>query len=103
LDARALPRRAPLAGETILVVEKSSKRFGGLVVVRELSFDMRSGEILGLIGPNGAGKSTVFNLVTGVLPCDGGRITCRGERIDGRAPTAIAGLRGRATLPAANP
>ena len=92
LDAQALPRRAPLAGETILVVEKSSKRFGGLVAVRELSFDMRSGEILGLIGPNGAGKSTVFNLVTGVLPCDGGRITCRGERIDGRRPTAIARL-----------
>ena len=53
---------------------------------------MRSGEILGLIGPNGAGKSTMFNLITGVLPCDGGRIDFRGQRIDGLPPTAIARL-----------
>jgi branched-chain amino acid transport system permease protein len=92
LDVEPLPRSAPPADGAILVVEKSSKMFGGLVAVRELSFEMRRGEILGLIGPNGAGKSTVFNLVTGVLPCDGGRITCRGERIDGRRPTAIARL-----------
>jgi branched-chain amino acid transport system permease protein len=91
-EGEALPRSAPPADGVILAVEKSSKRFGGLVAVRELSFEMRRGEILGLIGPNGAGKSTVFNLVTGVLPCDGGRIACRGERIDGRSPTAIARL-----------
>jgi branched-chain amino acid transport system permease protein len=89
-DVDPLPRRAPLADETILVVEKSSKRFGGIVAVRELSFEMRRGEILGLIGPNGAGKSTMFNLATGVLPCDGGSIVFRGERIDGLASSAIA-------------
>jgi len=89
-DADPLPRRAPLADGTILVVEKSSKRFGGIVAVRELSFEMRRGEILGLIGPNGAGKSTMFNLATGVLPCDGGRIEFRGERIDGLSSSAIA-------------
>jgi branched-chain amino acid transport system permease protein len=50
--------------------------------VRGLSFEVRSGEILALIGPNGAGKSTLFNVVTGVLPADGGEIRFRGERID---------------------
>ena len=58
--------------------------------MRELSFDMRAGEILGLIGPNGAGKSTMFNLITGVLPADGGEIVFQAERIDGLAPTQIA-------------
>jgi len=58
--------------------------------VRELSFGMRAGEILGLIGPNGAGKSTMFNLITGVLPSDGGEILFLGERIDGLAPSQIA-------------
>ncbi len=48
---------------------------------------MQRGEILGLIGPNGAGKSTMFNLITGVLPADGGAIAFRGERIDGLAPS----------------
>jgi branched-chain amino acid transport system permease protein len=53
---------------------------------------MQTGEILGLIGPNGAGKSTMFNLITGVLPADGGAITFRGHRIDGLAPSKIARL-----------
>jgi branched-chain amino acid transport system permease protein len=71
-------------------VRNAAKRFGGLVAVRELSFEMRAGEILGLIGPNGAGKSTMFNLITGVLPADGGEIVFQGERVDGLAPSAIA-------------
>jgi branched-chain amino acid transport system permease protein len=58
--------------------------------VRDVSFDMRAGEILGLIGPNGAGKSTLFNLITGVLRGEGGDIVFAGERIDNRSPHAIA-------------
>ena len=86
-----LPRRQPQApGALLLKTERVSKRFGGLVAVSELSFEMRSGEILGLIGPNGAGKSTLFNLITGVLPADGGSISFQGERIDGLAPSQIA-------------
>jgi ABC-type branched-subunit amino acid transport system ATPase component/ABC-type branched-subunit amino acid transport system permease subunit len=92
IDPRAEPlaRRTPSSAGTVLKVEKATKRFGGLVAVRELSFEMRSGEILGLIGPNGAGKSTMFNLITGVLPADGGTITFRGEQINGLASSQIA-------------
>ncbi|HYR33949.1 MAG TPA: branched-chain amino acid ABC transporter ATP-binding protein/permease [Burkholderiales bacterium] len=91
LEAPTLPRRAqPGPGSALLEVKKAAKRFGGLVAVRELSFDMRAGEILGLIGPNGAGKSTMFNLITGVLPAEGGEIAFRGERIDGLPPREIA-------------
>jgi len=61
--------------------------------VGNLSFEMKSGEILGLIGPNGAGKSTVFNLITGVLRADEGEIRFRGERID-RHPTKEIAARG---------
>jgi len=90
-SAPALGRRArPAAGETLLEVKAIRKNFGGLAAVSDLSFAMRGGEILGLIGPNGAGKSTVFNLVTGVLPADGGDIRFRGERIDALPARAIA-------------
>ena len=83
-------RSRPAAGEALLALEGVRKNFGGLTAVHGLSFEMRSGEILGLIGPNGAGKSTVFNVVTGVLPADGGEIRFRGERIDGLPSRRIA-------------
>ena len=83
LSARPLLVRAqPGRGEALLEVRRLSKRFAALAAVRELSFAMRAGEIVGLIGPNGAGKSTVFNLMTGVLPVDSGEIAFRGERIE---------------------
>ena len=82
-SAKALPQRQrPAAGELLLEVKAARKEFGGLIAVNDLSFSMRSGEILGLIGPNGAGKSTMFNLVTGVLPLSRGEVHFRGERID---------------------
>ena len=85
-------RERPAAGEPLLEVSGLRKNFGGLAAVRDVSFAMRAGEILGLIGPNGAGKSTLFNLVTGVLPSDGGEIRFRGERIDGLPSRRIARL-----------
>ena len=89
--ASPLPQRAqPQAGEPLLQLKRVSKRFNALTAVKDLSFDMRAGEILGLIGPNGAGKSTVFNLMTGVLAADDGEIHFRGERIDDRTGREIA-------------
>jgi branched-chain amino acid transport system ATP-binding protein len=74
----------------ILELEKVSKRFGGLQAVRDLSFAMREGEILGLIGPNGAGKSTLFNLINGVFTPETGRIMFRGIDITGETPYRVA-------------
>jgi branched-chain amino acid transport system permease protein len=75
-----LPRRTqPVPGQTLMKVEGAQRRFGGLMAVNNVSFEVRSGEILGLIGPNGAGKSTMFNLITGALPVNGGRIVFAGS------------------------
>jgi len=83
VTAEPLPTRGqPRHEEPLLELRGVSKWFGALAAVKELSFEMRAGEILGLIGPNGAGKSTVFNLMTGVLPVGDGQIVFRGERIE---------------------
>jgi branched-chain amino acid transport system ATP-binding protein len=74
----------------LLELDNVSKRFGGLQAVRELSFDVREGEILGLIGPNGAGKSTLFNLINGVFMPDTGRIVFNGIDITGERPYRVA-------------
>jgi ABC-type multidrug transport system ATPase subunit len=58
----------------LLTVEELSKKFGARAVLRDVSFGVRPGEILGLIGPNGAGKTTLFECMAGVLPDDGGVI-----------------------------
>jgi branched-chain amino acid transport system permease protein len=78
---RLAVRPKPAAGETILDVSMARKQFGGLVAVNDVSFSVKSGEIVGLIGPNGAGKSTTFNLVTGVLALTSGTVTYRGAAI----------------------
>lgn len=75
--------------ETLLELHEVSRQFGGLMAVRALSFSIRKGEIFGLIGPNGAGKTTVFNLVNGYFPPTKGKITFKGERIDGRKPHEV--------------
>ena len=69
----------------LLVVENLTRRFGSLVAVNNLSFEVRRGEILGIIGPNGSGKTTVFNLLTGVLGPDAGKIILDGTDITGLA------------------
>jgi branched-chain amino acid transport system ATP-binding protein len=68
------------------LVEKLTKRFGGLVAVNEVGFEMRRDQIVGLIGPNGAGKTTLLRLITKILKPDEGRITFNGEDITGLRP-----------------
>jgi ABC-type branched-subunit amino acid transport system ATPase component/ABC-type branched-subunit amino acid transport system permease subunit len=86
-----LPRRAqPRAGTPLLRVEGAVKRFGGLVAVNQVSFDIKAGEIVGLIGPNGAGKSTIFNLITGAQRASAGKFTFLGRNITGLPQQRIA-------------
>jgi branched-chain amino acid transport system ATP-binding protein len=59
---------------TLLSLKNLTKRFGGLVAVDNVSFDVQTGSIVGLIGPNGAGKTTVFNLITGNYRPDEGDV-----------------------------
>jgi branched-chain amino acid transport system permease protein len=86
LERRAQPRR----GQTLLTVSGATRRFGGLVAVDGVSFELKAGEILGLIGPNGAGKTTMFNLITGALPLHEGRISFLGKDISRSAQRQIA-------------
>jgi branched-chain amino acid transport system permease protein len=67
----------------MLSVHGLRKAFGGLIAVRDLSFDIPAGGITGLIGPNGSGKTTVLNLITGELPPDAGSIVFQGDEIIG--------------------
>ena len=88
-----LPHRAlPARGARILSVEGAVKRFGGLVAVNEVSFDVNAGEIVGLIGPNGAGKSTMFNLLTCTLPMTAGKVRFLDRDIAGMPQRAVARL-----------
>ncbi len=73
----------------ILRVEGLTKRFGGVAAVRECSLAVQSGSITGLIGPNGAGKTTLFNLITGFLRPDTGKVVFKGEDITGFAPHRV--------------
>jgi branched-chain amino acid transport system permease protein len=90
--AEPLPRRLmPQKGEVVLEAKGVTRRFGGLVANRDISFTVRAGEILAVIGPNGAGKSTLFNQLSCVDHPTSGEILFRGERIDGRTARAMAG------------
>lgn len=73
----------------ILQVDDVSKRFGGLAVLRSVSFAVGEGNIVGLIGPNGSGKTTMFNVITGFHQPDGGRIVFKGRNLIGRQPHEI--------------
>jgi branched-chain amino acid transport system ATP-binding protein len=77
--ATAITRKE--TGGPLMTVDSISKRFGGLEAVKDLSFTVHEGEILGLIGPNGAGKTTVFNLISGFIPPDKGKIVFNGRDV----------------------
>lgn len=79
-----------MSGAVLLEARALTKRFGGLVAVDGLDFDVRAGEILGLIGPNGAGKTTTFNLIAGALAPTSGTLTFEGKPIHGLKPHVVA-------------
>ncbi len=76
----------------LLRTENVVKRFGGLVAVNHVTFELHEGEILGLIGPNGAGKTTLFNCINGIYRPEEGRIFFRGHDITGWRPSRLAHL-----------
>jgi ABC-type branched-subunit amino acid transport system ATPase component len=73
----------------IMEIKGLSKSFGGIVAVENLTFAIKTGEIMGIIGPNGAGKTTVFNLITGVYQPTKGHIIFQDKDITGHSPDAI--------------
>jgi branched-chain amino acid transport system ATP-binding protein len=77
----------PEAAAPCLVIEGLTKRFGGFYALNALDVEVAHGHIHALIGPNGAGKTTFFNLVTGVLAADAGRMTFEGQPVNDARPS----------------
>jgi branched-chain amino acid transport system ATP-binding protein len=73
-----------LEGKNVTVI------FGGLEALKDVNFEVKKGEIVGLIGPNGAGKTTLFNCISGIVSPSKGNIFFKGERITGLSPDQIA-------------
>jgi branched-chain amino acid transport system ATP-binding protein len=76
--------------EPALAVEGLEVRYGAVTAVRDVSFAVDKGEIVGLIGPNGAGKSTTLNAIMGLVAAQGGSVRLAGTSVLGRAPESIA-------------
>lgn len=76
----------------LLQFDSLTKRFGGLIAVRDVSLEMRKGDLLSIIGPNGAGKTTLFNLITGQYPPTAGRVLLSGRDISTLPPQRRAQL-----------
>jgi branched-chain amino acid transport system ATP-binding protein len=67
----------------LLDAREVSKRFGGIMAIRDLSLTVEPNEVVGLVGPNGAGKTTLFNCLLGILRCDSGTVIFEGRCVDG--------------------
>jgi branched-chain amino acid transport system permease protein len=68
----------------LIAIRDVSKHFGGVAALSDVSFDVKSGEILGVIGPNGSGKSTMINICSGIVPLSSGRVELDGRELNGR-------------------
>ena len=77
---------------SLLELDQATIRFGGLVAVNSVSFQIEKGDLFGLIGPNGAGKTTCFNLITGVYKPTSGSIKFKGKEISGTPSNKVARL-----------
>lgn len=75
---------------SLLQVSGVNQAFSGLQALRDVTFEIASGEIIGLIGPNGAGKTTLFNAITGSIPPETGRVVFDGTDITGWPPHRVA-------------
>jgi branched-chain amino acid transport system ATP-binding protein len=73
-------------------VENLGIRFGGVVAVDKVSFEVKRGEVYTIIGPNGAGKTTIFNLIGQIYPATTGKLTFEDRELGGFAPHQVAGL-----------
>ncbi|HEX6336588.1 MAG TPA: branched-chain amino acid ABC transporter ATP-binding protein/permease [Jiangellaceae bacterium] len=82
----------PERGTVVLRVSNLTKRYGGVVAVDGVDFEVLAGEILALIGPNGAGKTTCFNMISGVLGPTAGSVEVLGTRVEGKQPHVVAEL-----------
>ncbi|HKA44620.1 MAG TPA: LPS export ABC transporter ATP-binding protein [Burkholderiales bacterium] len=86
-DASQIPLPLPAEAELVeqthseLRAERLNKRYRSRVVVKDVSLDVRSGEVIGLLGPNGAGKTTCFYMMVGLVPMDGGELFLDGKRL----------------------
>ncbi len=76
----------------MLSVKNVTKKFGELVALKDVSFEVEEGEILGIIGPNGSGKTTLFNVISGILKPEKGEIKYRNRNITGMRPHKIVRL-----------
>ena len=78
--------------EALLTTRHLHKSFGGVMAVRDVSFEVRIGQVVAIIGPNGAGKTTLFNMISGILPPDSGEVWLNGQRTNHLAPDQVAAL-----------
>jgi ABC-type branched-subunit amino acid transport system ATPase component len=85
-------RHSGEASKPIMEVRGLTKRFGGILAVNDVTFSLYPDEILGLIGPNGAGKTTIFDMLSGLLPLDGGRMWFKGVDVTDWGPDKRAGV-----------
>lgn len=86
----------------LLEVDKVSRIFGGVVALKDVSFNVNPDEVVGLIGPNGAGKTTLFNVISGLIAPSGGEIRLAGRSITGARPDHICALGAVRTFQAAS-
>jgi branched-chain amino acid transport system ATP-binding protein len=81
-----------MSTEPLLKVRQITKVFGGVTALKDVSFDVHEGEILGIIGPNGSGKTTVVNCISGFIKKTSGRVFFRGNDITDKPPHKIADM-----------